>query len=208
MNLFDIIGYTASILVAISLTMSNVLRLRIINTAGALTFAVYGYLVGAYPVLAVNGWILLIDIYYLFQMTGKKDYFKLLEGVRSDSAYLTNFFEFYKPDIIRFFPGFDTGRIKESEIVFILRNLVPAGIFIFRKDPANKAIIIDLDFTIADYRDMKNTSFLLFDKKELFKKNGFEKYQTVSAVKSHIEYLKKLGFELKDSGTNLYERKI
>jgi hypothetical protein len=60
MTFLDIFGYVASVLVAVSLMMSNVLRLRIINTVGALTFAIYGYLVGAYPVLVVNGWIFLV----------------------------------------------------------------------------------------------------------------------------------------------------
>jgi len=208
MTFLDIFGYVASALVAVSLMMSNVLRLRIINTVGAFTFAVYGYLVGAYPVLAVNGWIFLVDLYYLYKMTGQKDFFKLLEGVEHDSTYLSNFIDFYRNDIERFFPDFKNVDLKNCEIVLILRNLVPAGVFVFRKDFENKAVIIELDYTIPDYRDMKNTTFLIFDKRESFRKNGFEIYKTSSFVKEHIKYLKKLGFKLADRSIGLYVKKI
>ena len=64
----EIIGYAGSLLVAVSLMMSSLVRLRWINLGGALAFAVYGWLVGAYPVLAVNGFIVLVNVYYLWRM--------------------------------------------------------------------------------------------------------------------------------------------
>ena len=67
-NSVELIGYLGSILVAISLMMKSLLRLRIINLIGALFFTVYGVLLGAYPVAFVNGIIVFIDLYYLVQM--------------------------------------------------------------------------------------------------------------------------------------------
>lgn len=208
MTFLELFGYAASVMVAVSLMMSNILRLRILNAVGALTFAIYGYMVGAYPVLAVNGWIFLVDIYYLYRMMNEKDYFKLLEGIDHKSPYLSNFIEFYKEDIFKHFPNFDPDRLEKPEIVFILRNLVPAGVFIFCKKEKDKAIDIVLDYTIPAYRDMKNTSFLLFDKKEHFKELGFEKYITRSTVKEHTGYLKKMKFKLADKKHGLFEKEI
>lgn len=208
MTFLELFGYASSVMIAISLMMSNILRLRILNAIGALTFAIYGYFVGAYPVLAVNGWIFLVDIYYLYKMMNEKDYFKLLEGTDHKSPYLINFIDFYKEDILKFFPKFNPKKLKKPEIVLILRNLVPAGVFIFCKNEKEKTIDIILDYTIPAYRDMKNTTFLLFDKKEHFRNSGFYKYQTRSYVKEHSKYLKRMGFKLIDSNTGLYEKDI
>ena len=57
MDILQIIGYTGSVLVAVSLMMSNIVRLRWINLFGAGTFAIYGLLINAYPVFALNGFI-------------------------------------------------------------------------------------------------------------------------------------------------------
>ena len=61
----ELIGYLGSILVAVSLMMKSLLRLRIINLIGALFFTIYGVLLGAYPVAFLNGIIVCIDLYYL-----------------------------------------------------------------------------------------------------------------------------------------------
>ncbi len=55
--IYEIIGYTASILVAVSLMMRSVFKLRVINLPGAVAFTAYGLLIGAYPVAAVNFFI-------------------------------------------------------------------------------------------------------------------------------------------------------
>ena len=57
LDLYEIIGYSGSILVAVSLMMKNILKLRVINFFGASSFALYGYLVDAYPVLILNSFI-------------------------------------------------------------------------------------------------------------------------------------------------------
>ena len=149
-----------------------------------------------------------MDVYYLYKMTGQKDFFKLLEGVEHNSPYLSNFIDFYRNDIDRFFPDFKKVVLKECEIVLILRNLVPAGVFVFRKDIEKKTIFIELDYTIPDYRDMKNTTFLIFDKRESFRKSGFEIYKTSSFVKEHIKYLKKLGFKLAENSNDCFVKNI
>ena len=51
-----------------SLLMSSLWRLRVINLIGALAFTLYGVLIGAVPVAVVNILIAAIDVYYLRQM--------------------------------------------------------------------------------------------------------------------------------------------
>ena len=45
--ILELLGYAASALIALSMTMSSILRLRLFNLAGALGFAIYGLCIGA-----------------------------------------------------------------------------------------------------------------------------------------------------------------
>ena len=65
---YELIGYVGSLLVALSLSMKNIRLLRRINLLGAFTFSMYGLLIGAMPVFVLNGYIVVIDIYYLYKM--------------------------------------------------------------------------------------------------------------------------------------------
>ncbi|MBK9210701.1 MAG: YgjV family protein [Anaerolineales bacterium] len=90
---FELIGYAGSVLVAISLMMKSLLKLRIINLIGALFFTIYGVLIGAVPVALLNALIVGVNIYFLMRMLNQKDYFKLME-VKYNSPYLKNFVDF------------------------------------------------------------------------------------------------------------------
>ena len=57
MPLLEIFGYMASILIALSLMMSNIKRLRWINLFGAAALSFYGYFIDAFPVFILNGWM-------------------------------------------------------------------------------------------------------------------------------------------------------
>ena len=45
--LYEIIGYTASFLVALSMAMNSLFKLRVANLIGAICFTTYGLLIGA-----------------------------------------------------------------------------------------------------------------------------------------------------------------
>lgn len=64
----ELVGYAASILIAISLTMTDIYKLRIINSIGCLMFVIYGLNVGAYPVALANAIIIIINIYNLYKL--------------------------------------------------------------------------------------------------------------------------------------------
>lgn len=62
------IGYFASAFIVISLIMTSVVKLRIINTIGCVLFVIYGLSVGAYPVAFSNFLIIIINIYHLLRI--------------------------------------------------------------------------------------------------------------------------------------------
>ena len=197
----EIVGYVASVLVAISLMMSSILRLRLINLVGSLAFTVYGVLIHAYPVAVVNALIVLINIYYLRQMLGSREYFTLLR-MQPQSEYLRYFLEFYRDQIQRFLPGFTHTPAPGQVIVFILRDMVPAGLFI--GEPAGDgALRVVLDFVIPQYRDFKTGRYLFTEQAAFFRELGIREIQSAPGSKEHSEYLRRMGFAADDGAYRL-----
>ena len=190
--LLEIVGYVASVLVAVSLTMSSILRLRLINLAGSAAFTVYGVLIHAYPVAAVNFIIVLINLYYLRQMLGSREYFKLLR-VRPDSEYLRYFLDFYDDEIQRFLPGFTHAPTDRHVTFFVLRDMVPAGLFIGEMREGG-ALCVLLDFVIPQYRDFKTGRYLFSDQAAFFRELGVREILSRPGSGAHTDYLRRMGF--------------
>ncbi|CAN5598954.1 hypothetical protein BH23BAC4_BH23BAC4_00100 [soil metagenome] len=193
--ILELIGYVASALVAISLMMSSILRLRVINLAGAAAFAVYGVLIEAWPVAVVNVFIVGINIYYLRGILGSKEYFRLLD-VRPESHYLRDFLSFYKKEIDTFQPGFSYAPSPELLTVFVLRDMVPAGVLIGRQDGDTLEVL--LDFVIPQYRDFKIGRYL-FGQVDFFRQHRIREVVAPTGTREHKQYLERMGFSDSES---------
>ena len=65
-ELTEWVGYLASIILIVSFMMKDVSTLRIINSAGAILFILYGYMLQiSWPIIITNVFILATNIYYL-----------------------------------------------------------------------------------------------------------------------------------------------
>jgi hypothetical protein len=188
----EIVGYVASVLVAISLMMSSILKLRVINLVGSLAFTVYGVLIHAYPVAVVNALIVLINIYYLRQMLGSREFFKLLR-VRPDSAYLRAFLDFHGADIGRFLPGFAHAPSQGQVTFFVLRDMVPAGLFIGERE-GDGSLRVLLDYVIPQFRDFKTGRYVFRDQAPFFREMGVREIVSSPGSRTHSDYLRRMGF--------------
>ncbi len=196
-------GYLASVVVAVSLIMSSIVKLRWYNLFGAGMFSVYGFMIGALPVGFLNGFIALADIYYLIQIYKEKEYFEMME-LNGDSQYLKYFLEYQKDDINKFFPEFKYSE-KANEVGFyLLRNLTPAGIIFGEKKEGE--FEIKLDYVLPEYRDFKIGKYVFEKHIGTFKEKGIKKISTKSENEEHTKYLQKMGFKLRNE--NIYEKNI
>jgi len=191
-SVYELIRYIDSILVAVSLMMTSILKLRLINLLGAICFTAYGLLIRAYPVAAVNFLISLINVYYLYEIYTATEYFRLLE-VQPSSAYLNHFLRFYRKDIQRFLPGFTYQPAEPQLTLFILRNVVPAGLFIAEVLGAD-SLLVRLDFVIPGYRDFKIGKYLFSKKVGYFKDKRIRHIYSEPGNKDHVAYLQRVGF--------------
>ncbi|MGE5400747.1 MAG: hypothetical protein ACM3S2_10105 [Ignavibacteriales bacterium] len=207
MNYYELIGYSASLLVALSLMMSNIWKLRWINLLGALIFSIYALLVKAYPVFAVNGFIAVVDIYYIVQLSKKKDYFAYIPVPNAGDLFLKKFLGFYKDDILRFFPDFSSDTLKDPQFIFILRNLIPVGLFVYETE-AEGTINVKLDYVIPDYRDLKNAHYIYTPHSDLVRNKGIHKFIAYSNVDEHKKYLTKVGFKQDAANSTLFVKVI
>lgn len=70
--LIEWVGYLASVCIAVSMFMKNIIKLRFINLIGCILFAIYGFIIKAYPVAVVNTIIAFTNIYYIYMMVNDK----------------------------------------------------------------------------------------------------------------------------------------
>lgn len=205
------VGYVSSVLVAVSLTMSSIKKLRWYNLVGAAIFSFYGFAIQAYPVGVLNLFIVLANVYYLRGMYSASESFKVLK-VEANDPYLEYFVDFHKAQIQNFFPRFDKSLLLQNEgeqkafTLFLLRNAVVAGVFFGIKN--NYILYLHLDFVSAPYRDLKPGDFIYKQNAQLFKEAGIRQIICNTENEEHRKYLLKMGFVEKTGGNNVFEMNL
>lgn len=186
----ELIGYAGSALIVVSLMMQSLLRLRIVNLAGAAVFALYGVLIGAPPVWVVNGAIVLIDLWYLRRMLRAEEDLEVLE-VAPASTYLARFLAYHAADIRHFQPAF-AGVRDDHRAFLVLRDLVPAAAVLVAPEGDGRWVV-DLDYAIPAYRDHTSGA-------HAYRGGGlFETLPATALVSApgnavHRRYLERMGF--------------
>jgi hypothetical protein len=198
MSVATLIGYLGSALVVASLSMRSILKLRIIGLAGAFTFVAYGYLIDAWPIVLTNVVIVGIQLAFLREILTAEEYFRLLE-VRPDSPYLDVFLDRYGSEIAKIWPDFSQEEASGRLTIFVLRDLVPAGLFVAN---VTRPSVLELrvDFVIPGYRDFKIGRHLYHSGSLL--ERGFTRITAVPKSSRTADYLRRMGFgiETEDSG--------
>ena len=187
------LGYIASGIVLISLVMKSLKKLRIINLIGAFIFAFYALMIAAYPVLIMNIGIVLINLFYLKQIYGTKDYFQLIE-VNAEDAFMLAFIDYYKQDLLKHMAFKDTVLKDSTYRTLIVRNMQPAGLFIAQATH-NDALEITLDYATPQYQDFKTGPYVFEKLSDLFKSQGYQTLIAYASSDTHEKYLKRMGFK-------------
>jgi len=184
-------GYAASTIVAVSLTMSSIVKLRWLNLAGSAFFAAYGFVIGAYPVAFLNLFIVIVNIWYLVRMYRERDDFRIMR-LSEDDEYLEYFLACHRQDIAKFFPRFDFGRKEKRLAFYLVKNSVPIGLLIGTKRDGGE-FMIDLDYVGPQYRDFKMGSYV-YANAAFFERQGISALATAATGSRHDEYLAKMNF--------------
>jgi hypothetical protein len=196
--LLEIIGYTGSFLVIVSMLMTSVVKLRVINTIGSVIFCTYAICIHSYPTAAMQVCLIAINIVNLYKLNNtKKEYFAV--DVNATDGFLNHFLNEYYADIKHYFPGCSKPA-EDDKIILIMCGQSPAGVFISTDIHADcpDTLTVKLDYTTPAYRDCSVAKFLVSHLKE----EGIKKIVAKTVIPAHEKYLKKMGFApTPDAGT-------
>jgi hypothetical protein len=194
-TLVEVIGYAGSALVILSLIQKSILRLRAIGLAASMTFLIYSVAIAAYPIAVVNVVAAAIHLYYLRKLVKRKSEVFTILRMRPDSRYLEHFLDFYHDDIAsRFQPEFVYESANDTLAVFLLRDMVPAGLMVakFHEDSSFEVL---LDYVIPQYRDFKLANWLYSEESGIFLESSCRCAWTRVTSPQQEEYFSKVGFK-------------
>lgn len=194
-TLVEVIGYAGSALVILSLMQKSILRLRTIGVVASITFLIYSVTIEAYPIAVVNVVAAGIHLYYLRLLVRKKNEVFTILRMRPDSRFLAHFLDFYQNEIAnRIQPDFKYVPAPDTLAVFLLRDMVPAGLVV-AKVHGDSSFEVLLDFVIPQYRDFKLANWLYSENSGIFTEANCRCAWTRIETPAQEEYFTKVGFK-------------
>ena len=103
--LIELIGYLGSALVVVSMLMTSVVRLRVVNTIGSAIFMGYALVIGSYPTAVMNFFLIAINVWHLVHLLRNQKAYDLIDVCLEDS-FVAYFLTKNMQDIRTFFPDF------------------------------------------------------------------------------------------------------
>lgn len=199
--LIEAFGYLGSALVVVSMLMSSVVRLRVINLTGSLIFAIYALIIKSYPTALMNVFLVSINIYHLMRLRDTGRHYDLFEDNAGD-GYLNYLAQYYRDDIVKYFPDFSTSLLKEAgtRIFVVCCDHEVAGVLAGRQNKDELEAV--LDYSTPVYRDCSVGAYLF----EKLPGLGIRKILYSGGNQEHIRYVEKMGFQ--KTGENTYVKNL
>ncbi len=186
--ILEIVGYIGSFLVVISMLMSSIVKLRVINTIGSVISGTYAVICGALPLALMNLCLIIINVINLVKLLGKNRPYELVEGSAKDSL-VQYFRNYYREDIKGFFPDFNEGNTENDAVFITCCEGTPIGLLLGKRQ--GDTIDLAVDYTTPAYRDCSAGKFL----HDALSGNGVHTLRfTGTLTDQHYEYLEKMGY--------------
>lgn len=193
--IIEIVGYIGSCLIVVSMLMSSVVRLRVINTIGCIVSGTYALIIRSYPLALMNFSLVIINVYHLLRLNNKDKHYDLIEGSCEDS-YVKYLLNYYREDIAEFFPAFSQENLSgHADKAFIVCCDQEAAGILIGKQRGDKTEVL-LDYSTPVYRDCSVGSYLYGRLPEL----GVTNLVCGGTSEKHIGYMEKMGFKKDASG--------
>ena len=193
-TIYEIIGYTGSALVVISMLMTSIIRLRVINLIGSLIFTVYALLIRSYPTAAMNVFLVGINVWHLIRLRKTSPHYDLIQTDLDDSAfaYLLNT---SMEDIRLWFPEFSIPSRKPEIACLVCHDRNPAGLFL-ASDAGDGSIEVLLDYALPVYRDTSVGRHIY----GYLAEKGYQTAVFRMNAPKHVGYMEKIGYQKNDQG--------
>lgn len=186
--IIEIFGYIGSILVVVSMLMSSIVKLRVINTVGSIISGIYAVIVGAIPLALMNTALIIINIINLVKLMKPSQAYELVETT-ADNSLAEYFLSRYDDDIKACFPDYSKEAAAGRKAYVVCCDGNMAGILIGEENDGVFDAFIDYSSPI--YRDCSVGTYL-------YSRLGKEKLTVLKfsgkLSKIHESYLDKMGF--------------
>jgi len=197
----DALGYVASGLVILSLSMRSVVRLRMISLCASATILAYGVLIDAVPIIVTNVCLVALNIYFLvqeFRRGGSSERADLgVSRIRPDSPFLRDFVEYHIDDIRSFQPSFTMPAGDDVVSLVLNRDGLPAGLIVGRRQgERGDTLRIDLDYVMREHRDSRLGRWLYSGGSDVFEQLGISRLCADASTEAHHKYLRRVGFDI------------
>lgn len=190
--IIEAFGYLGSFLVLVSMLMTSVVKLRIINTIGSVIFTIYAFIIKSYPTAFMNFCLVMINLHFLFRMSKMGKDYEIVE-CKNDDTLLQYLLRHYKDDIDKIFSGIAIDMDQINKAYVILCQGKPVGISLGKKD--GDRLDLKLDYSIPEFRDFSIGRFLF----EHLKSNGIRTVSYSGPDENHKAYLDSQDFR-KENG--------
>ncbi|WP_029251624.1 hypothetical protein [Paraoerskovia marina] len=190
----EVIGWTGSVLVVLSLMQARVLRFRWMNFAGAFIATIYNGVIEVWPFAAMNGAITLIDIYWLRRLYRERhdENTYAVVPVADDDAYLAHVLEVHAADVATERPDFEPGRRDDRAAFLVVRGDETVGVVIVRDGDPGEGVI-DLDWVSPRFRDFTPGEFV-HRTSGIFADRGYTRVVVPRTPTEDPAYLERVGF--------------
>ncbi len=193
MNSVDLLGYIASFIIFISLTMRSAVKLRLINAAGSVLFVFFAFQTNSYPTAVLNAGIFFINVWFLWCMAQVKYAFEIVK-IKKNNEILTHFYNAHQQEIETLFGknAFD----QSTHLAFFFRNDDIAGLLAYTETSfeQTKAADILIDFVTPQYRDYTIGRHFFVKDLRFWKTHGYGCLITSEPPHAQRTYIERIGF--------------
>lgn len=191
MDWVDVVGYVASGLIAASLAMRSLVRLRLVSLVGSVAFVAYGALLGSAPVMIANAAAVLFNAWHLRRELSPAASAITAVPIDPDAPFLRDFIAANLPDIKRSQPDFSPDDDRPFARL-VTRDGLPAGVFLAR--PLGDELEVTLDYVTPPYRDSRIARWLFGEGRRVFTDAGVRRLVAEASTTEHRTYLESAGF--------------
>lgn len=194
----ELVGFIASALILVSLILTSVVRLRIVNAIGAAVFVAYGLLIDSVPVWGMNAAIVVVDLWQLRVLLRNDERIEAV-AVPWDSPVLARVLAVHADDVADYAaPAFE-GPTAEHSAWMVLRDTTPTSVLLARRLDDGR-VRVDLDYATPETRDLR-AGRLLHDDLDVLATVGPGVAVADPGPRVHQRYLSTIGFEPAEDGT-------
>jgi len=194
MSWLDLIGWSGSALLVVSLMQARVLRFRVLNLIACVVLTGFNAVLQIWPMVAMNVVLCLINLWHISKLVGSRHdaaAYDVLE-VGPDDEYLRHVLRVHGADILRFQPDLVWDGAAPGRAAFLVqRGDETVGVVLVRDDGDGVARVM-LDYVTPRFRDFSPGEFV-WRRSNVLRERGFHRVETPAHMVG--AYYGRLGFE-------------